>query len=155
QLVSPSSPVIGNEYLVAYLTGIGRLTVTPQSGAGSPSSPLAQSADAVTATLGNQPVTVLFAGLTPGFVGLIQVNLQLGALPAGSCAALVFQVAGVTSPAVNLATGSAGCAPAAAPTLSLSASSVAFGTVTIGQTKDLTVNVSNTGTATLAVSALN
>jgi hypothetical protein len=38
----------------------------------------------VTATLGGNPVSVLFAGLTPGLVGLIQFNIQLGAQLAGS-----------------------------------------------------------------------
>jgi len=28
-------------------------------------------------TVGSQPATVLFAGLTPGFVGLYQINFQV------------------------------------------------------------------------------
>jgi hypothetical protein len=58
-------------------------------------------------------VEVLFAGLTPGGVGLGQVNLRLPAnLPAG-CAPLVIRVAGLSSQPLNLATGPGGCdAPA-------------------------------------------
>lgn len=155
QLITPTSPAAGSEYLIAYLTGVGKLTVTPQTGYGSPSSPLAASADAFTGTIGNLPVNVIFAGMTPGFVGLIQVNFQMpGTLPSGTCAALLFNVAGVSSAPVNLATGPGGCAPAAAPSLTLGATSIVYGPVTVGTTSDKTVTLQNTGNAALSVSAL-
>jgi uncharacterized protein (TIGR03437 family) len=154
QLVSPANPVVAHEYLVAYLTGFGNLTNAPPTGNGAPGSQLATSVDPATATLGAVPATVLFAGLTPGYVGLVQINFQVGALPPGSCAPLVFGVGNVSSPPVNLATGAAGCAPATAPALTLSANAVAFGTVTIGSTADRTMTLQNTGTAVLNVSSL-
>lgn len=42
-------------------------------------------------------------------------------------------------------------AQAAAPSISVSPASLDFGTVNVGQTKDLTIQVSNTGSATLNV----
>src|SRR5262249_7462571 len=111
ELVTPASPAAPNEALVAYATGIGLLNNAPQSCAASPSSPLSTSVDPVTATLGGNPVSVLFAGLTPGLVGLIQFNIQLGAAPlASACLPLVFKVGGSTAPTVNLSTGAGGCA---------------------------------------------
>src|SRR5438477_1741487 len=63
QLVTPTSPAAPNEALVVYATGVGALKNAPQSGAASPSSPLAIPVDPVTATLGGNPVSVLFAAL--------------------------------------------------------------------------------------------
>jgi uncharacterized protein (TIGR03437 family) len=48
--------------------------------------------------------TVLFAGLTPSFVGLLQINVQLPAvLPAGDGLELVARFGNVSSPRVRLA----------------------------------------------------
>ncbi len=52
----------------------------------------------VTATVANTPVTVVFAGAAPGFVGLDQVNLKLpGALPASGQVNVVVTVNGVAA----------------------------------------------------------
>ena len=53
---------------------------TAAGGAASPSSPLAQPSIAPTLTINGAPSPILFAGLTPGLVGLYQMNLQV---PAG------------------------------------------------------------------------
>ena len=46
---------------------------------------------------------VLFSGLTPGLIGVVQINIQLPAtLPAGSTLPLVLNYGGAVSPAVNL-----------------------------------------------------
>ena len=49
----------------------------------SPSNPLASVVNAPTVTVGQIPATVQFAGLTPGYVGLYQINFQV---PAGLAA---------------------------------------------------------------------
>src|SRR5579883_282912 len=152
QLVSPTNPVAAQEYLVAYLTGFGKLRNPPPTGNGASGFLLSSSIDPVTATFGGAPATVLFAGLTPGFIGLVQINVQVGALPSGSCAALVFQVASVSSPPANLATGAAGCAPPTAPALSVNPTSLDFGTVAVGQTSPAkTITVTNSGTAAATI----
>ena len=59
-------------------------------GAASPSSPLANVSAAPSVTLNAEPVKVAFAGLTPGLVGLYQINFQV---PADASAGdLVLQV---------------------------------------------------------------
>jgi uncharacterized protein (TIGR03437 family) len=56
-----------------------------------------------TATIGSVPAPVSFSGLTPGFTGLYQVNVQIPAnVPPSS--SLVITIGGVSSPPVPLAT---------------------------------------------------
>ncbi len=154
-LVTPANPARAGEVLLGYVTGLGAVSNRPASGASSPAAPLAAALQLPVVTLGGAPVPVLFAGLTPGGVGLGQLNLQLpAALPAGGCLPLVMRVGGVQSQIRNLATTADGCTQVAAPRLVLGAGSVEFGGVAVGQTVDRTVTVSNGGTAGLTVTAL-
>lgn len=75
-LVTAQSPAMPGEYLVIYLGGLGPGNQTVASGNPSPSSPLDAVPD-VTITVGGQSAPVVFAGLTPGLVGLYQVNFQV------------------------------------------------------------------------------
>jgi uncharacterized protein (TIGR03437 family) len=77
-LVSSSNPAKPGEYLVMYAVGLGATNPSVASGMPAPSSqPLAQVTNNPTVTVGSQPATVAFAGLTPGFVGLYQINFQV------------------------------------------------------------------------------
>ena len=64
---------------------------------------------------------------------------------------LVVRFPGDTSPSMNLAV-QGNTAPA--PKLSLSATTLSFGNVTVGQSKDLSILVSNTGSAALTISSV-
>ncbi len=78
-LVTEDAPAQPGEYLVAYLAGLG-LTDTPvPTGAQAPSSPLAAVNTSASVAIDGEAAPVLFAGLTPGFVGLYQINFQLPA----------------------------------------------------------------------------
>ncbi len=63
-------------YMTAYLIGSGPLNHPIPSGAAAPTSPLSSETLTTTATIGTTPATVTFAGMAPGFVGLMQVDLQ-------------------------------------------------------------------------------
>ncbi|MGB6942036.1 MAG: putative Ig domain-containing protein [Bryobacteraceae bacterium] len=76
-LVSSSSPAKPGEYLVMYLVGLGDTNPSVASGAPAPTSPLASVTVTPTVTVGGTTATVAFAGLTPGFVGLYQINFQV------------------------------------------------------------------------------
>ena len=103
-LVSPSNPASANEVLVIYATGAGTFDHPPATGAPSPASPLANASVTPTVKVGGASASVSFAGLTPGYVGLLQINIQLPAsLPSGSSLPLVVSFGTSASPAVNLA----------------------------------------------------
>jgi hypothetical protein len=91
-LVGLTSPAKAGEYLVAYLAGLGGTTVPVTSGAASPTSPLAQPSNTPVLTIDGAQSPFLFAGLTPGLVGLYQINFQVPAsLPAGDIKIVVSQ----------------------------------------------------------------
>jgi uncharacterized protein (TIGR03437 family) len=70
-------------YVTVYLTGAGAVDPAGATGAASPASPLAQVSSAAGATIGGQPAPILFLGMTPGSIGLVQASLQVPQLPAG------------------------------------------------------------------------
>jgi endo-1,4-beta-xylanase len=63
-------------YLTVYLIGSGPLDNAIPTGAPAPSSPISNETLTTAASLGSVPATVTFAGMAPGFVGLVQVDLQ-------------------------------------------------------------------------------
>jgi uncharacterized protein (TIGR03437 family) len=75
-----SAPAGAGDYLVMYALGLGAVTPALTLQDGTPSSPYEYAVGPVTVTIGGIPATVLFAGLTPGYVGLYQVNV---AMPSG------------------------------------------------------------------------
>jgi uncharacterized protein (TIGR03437 family) len=76
-LVTSSNPAKPGEYLVMYLVGMGATNPAVASGAASPTSPLAKVTAQPTVMLDSQSCTVTFAGLTPNFVGLYQIDFQV------------------------------------------------------------------------------
>jgi adhesin/invasin len=76
-LHTPQTPIGAGEYVLLYLTGLGPTTPAVADGQPAPTNPLAMLNGSVSATVGGLPATVQFAGLAPGFAGLIQVNAQI------------------------------------------------------------------------------
>jgi uncharacterized protein (TIGR03437 family) len=70
--------------LVAYLVGSGPLDNPIATGAEAPSSPLSREKSLTTATVGGTSAAVPFAGMTPGSVGLVQVNFIVPSLAPGN-----------------------------------------------------------------------
>ena len=84
-LNGPSNPAKAGSYVMLYGTGAGAASPAVPTGSAAPTSPLSTVTN-VTATIQGAPgvpATVTFQGLAPGFVGLLQVNLQVPALPSG------------------------------------------------------------------------
>lgn len=78
------NPAAANSYVVAYLTGSGRVDNAVPSGSAAGADPLSRPRGPVTATIADMPADVAFGGLTPSFVGLMQVNLKIPNLQPGS-----------------------------------------------------------------------
>jgi len=103
-LVTAASPAHAGGAVVIFATGVGGLTNPPATGEASAADPLAVSTVSPTVSVGNSQATVLFAGLTPGFVGLLQINVLLPAtLPAGNALGMVVRFGDSSSQPVDLA----------------------------------------------------
>jgi uncharacterized protein (TIGR03437 family) len=105
----PANPVKGGDIVVIYTIGLGQTSPPVASGVASPGSPLAQAPPTkacygFSTPFGSAPCTdVQFAGLTPGFVGLYQVNTQIPVGLASGNVAFSLVVGGVQSNYVQLA----------------------------------------------------
>ncbi len=78
-VVSQTNPIKLGEIIIIYLTGLG--IYTPGAQTGVPPTGPAQLEFAPTVTLGSSNCTVLYAGPTPGFVGLYQINCEVSSQP--------------------------------------------------------------------------
>jgi hypothetical protein len=79
-LITADSPARAGESIILYLVGMGATSPSVASGAGSPAGPPASANLAPSVTIDGSTATVSFAGLTPGLVGLYQINVEV---PAG------------------------------------------------------------------------
>ena len=74
-LNDPSNPAKVGSTIVAYLSGSGPVSPAVADGAATPLGALASATSQSSVTIGSSTAQVAFAGLAPGFVGLVQVNI--------------------------------------------------------------------------------
>jgi uncharacterized protein (TIGR03437 family) len=97
-------PVNRGEFLTIYCSGLGDVSDRPATGSAATGSSLSTTLLAATATIGGVSAPVTFAGLSPGFVGLYQVNVLVpDAAPTGPQVPVLIMVGGVTSNTVTIA----------------------------------------------------
>jgi uncharacterized protein (TIGR03437 family) len=74
--VTPESPAQPDEIAVLYGTGLG--WVTPAVASGVPAPGVVSATTLIpTVTIGGQGANVVFSGLTPGFIGVYQINIRV------------------------------------------------------------------------------
>jgi len=84
QLVTDSNPVHPGDNLTIYLTGCGQTAPLVPDGQAAPMNPLAIAITTPAVTLGGMNLSTMFGGLTPGQVGLCQINVAVpGGTPQG------------------------------------------------------------------------
>ena len=85
-----------------YAVGLGAVTPAVASGAAAPASPVSRTQIPTSVTVGGVAATVLFSGLTPGYVGPYQINFQLASkTPAGDDDLIVTSGSGTSLRAGN------------------------------------------------------
>jgi len=99
-------PANRGDFLTIFCTGLGDVTNRPASGVAASGNPLSTTTATPQVTIGGIPATVNFAGLSPGFVGLYQVNAEVPAgAPSGGSVQVKLSIGGVESNMVTIAVG--------------------------------------------------
>ncbi|MDX1984722.1 MAG: hypothetical protein SFV51_30900 [Bryobacteraceae bacterium] len=92
------------EIVSIYCTGLGRLDFPPRIGEPAPSDPPARTVEIPEVTIGGAPAEVSFSGLTPGALGLYQINARVGAAAqTGIAVPVTVRIGGRTSNTVTIA----------------------------------------------------
>lgn len=99
---APSAPLTAGETLVLYCTGLGAISQSLDPSMPAPLSPVTTT-NPVSVSIGGQNMTVVFAGLVPGYPGLYEVTGTVPSnAPTGDNIAITVSVAGQTSSAVKV-----------------------------------------------------
>ncbi len=103
--VSSENPAVGGEVLIVYANGLGAVAGNVLTGQASPGNPPATTTQAPGVTISGVPAQVEFSGLTPGLVGLYQVNVRAPTnLPTGGVTPLLVSIGGQVALPAFLAT---------------------------------------------------
>jgi uncharacterized protein (TIGR03437 family) len=112
-VVDASHPVSRGQSVILFGTGPGLVNPPVPTGKPAPVSPLSQASNPL-AQIGGHSALVSFAGMAPGFAGLLQINLQVPPdAPTGSSVPLAISINGVPAQAYI------GSAPTSALTIAI------------------------------------
>jgi uncharacterized protein (TIGR03437 family) len=101
---SPQTPEVRGNVVVVFLTGQGAVSLPVAAGEAAPSNALSRAIAPASATIGGVPADIQFFGLTPGSIGLAQINLVIPfAVVSGDAIPVVLQVGGRKSNSATIA----------------------------------------------------
>lgn len=101
QLITAGNPAVRGQTIQLFANGLGPVNNQPASGSPASTTTLSSTKTTPVVTIGGQPATVSFSGLTPGSVGLYQVNVQVPAGVATGNQPITISIGGATSPATT------------------------------------------------------
>ena len=102
-LVSITNPARQNEVLVAYATGLGAVRPNVVTGAPTPTTGLVRTLLTPSVSIDNVACELQFSGLTPGLIGVNQLNFRVPAnAKTGDVQVLLVTLAGQSSQGVQL-----------------------------------------------------
>jgi uncharacterized protein (TIGR03437 family) len=102
-LVTDSNPVHLGDMLIIYLTGMGAVSPLVPNGTPGPQNPPATAINPPIVTLGGANLSVEYAGLAPGEVGVYQINVVVPpSAPQGLSVPLIVTQGGLTETINNL-----------------------------------------------------
>ncbi len=102
QLVTAANPATRGQYVIIYANGLGAVNDRPASGEATPAQPLSSTVLIPTVTVGGVAAKVLFSGLTPGSIGLYQLDVVIPTNAPVGVQPVVITQNGVHSVAANL-----------------------------------------------------
>ena len=101
-LATPARAAEKGEVIVIYCSGLGE--VNPAVKSGDAATQAARTANETTVTIGGASAEVIYAGVTPGFAGLYQVNARIPqSSTSGDAVPVMVAVAGRASNSVTIA----------------------------------------------------
>jgi uncharacterized protein (TIGR03437 family) len=98
-VIGPNHPAVRGQTIAIFVNGLGPVSNTPGSGDPSGAQNLSQTPVLASVTIGGANAQVVFSGLTPGVVGLYQVNVTVPAGIAAGNQQVVVTMGGVSSKA--------------------------------------------------------
>ena len=102
-VATPANPVkAGQDVITIYCTGLGPTSPVVPTGAAA-TQPSYITTPGITATIGGRNATLYYAGLTPGFPGLYQINALVPAGVSGNAVPVIVTLAGQVSPTATIA----------------------------------------------------
>jgi len=99
-LADAQHPATAGDFIVIYCSGLGEVAPLVPTGSPAPLDHLTSTVNPVTVTIGGVNAPVQFAGLTPGFAGLYQVNAMVpqGVAPGASVIISIAEMGQFSSP---------------------------------------------------------
>lgn len=101
-LNTSGNPEHAGSFIIAYMTGSGPVSPAVADGAATPTTGLVQITSKISVTIGGQPAPVIFAGLTPGLIALLQLDVTVPSGLAAGTFPMVVTIDGQASNSANV-----------------------------------------------------
>jgi uncharacterized protein (TIGR03437 family) len=101
-VITTSNPATRGSYITLYANGLGPVQNQPASGTPATASPLPQTTNTATVTIGGQNANVAYAGLVPSLPGLYQINVLVPSNIQPGQPNITLSIGGASAPGLTL-----------------------------------------------------